>query len=46
MNEDFEVLQHDWEFNQLLALASQMEPLRILELGVWQGGTLTQWAGA
>ncbi len=42
MNSDFEILQHDWEFTQLLLLAGR--PKRVLELGVWQGGTLRQWA--
>ncbi len=36
-----EKLQHEWEFDQLLNLAAGAE--KVLEIGVWQGGTLYGW---
>jgi len=30
-----ETLQHDWELEQLQALARDLNPAAILEIGVW-----------
>ena len=38
-----ETLQHDWELEQLQALARGLNPFAILEIGVWDGGTLAGW---
>lgn len=38
-----EVVQKQFELDTLLALVRAAEPTRILEVGVWDGGTLRQW---
>lgn len=38
-----ETLQHPWEHTQLLDLIGT--PKRVLEIGVWDGGTLQHWLG-
>jgi len=35
--------QHPHEFDDLLALYTQLQPQRVLEIGSWHGGTLKQW---
>lgn len=35
--------QTAWELEQMLALAESLQPHRILEIGVWEGGTLWHW---
>lgn len=36
-------LQHSWEFEQLFAIWESLEPTATLEIGCWDGGTLTRW---
>ncbi len=38
-----EFAQSEWEFQQLLRILDHAKPQRILELGVWDGGTLLKW---
>ena len=38
-----EMLQVASEFDQLEALYRELKPSRVLEIGVWQGGTLKVW---
>ena len=38
-----EVGQWDNEFKALLGLYADLAPLRVLEIGTWQGGTLWYW---
>ena len=38
-----QVLQVESELEQMLALYEGRKPKRVLEIGVWQGGTLREW---
>lgn len=38
-----EVAQDMWELERLLAIAGAHKPDRVLEVGVWHGGTLQHW---
>ncbi len=43
---DVETLQHPFELDIMLALFEKQKPARVLEIGVWQGGTLWHWLQA
>lgn len=38
-----ETLQHQWELDQLQTLVRGLQPLSVLEIGIWDGGTLAGW---
>ncbi len=38
-----EVLQDQFELDRLLDIVKQKRPRRIIEIGVWDGGTLQHW---
>ncbi len=38
-----DVAQTPWELDRLLDIARAHAPLRVLELGIWEGGTLWEW---
>lgn len=38
-----DLAQTEWEFEQLLDLLIGWQPRRILEVGIWEGGTLYEW---
>lgn len=38
-----EVLQHEAELTELVALYNEVAPKRVLEIGCWDGGTLREW---
>ncbi len=40
---DVDVYQNLWELDQMLAIVEREQPLRILEVGSWEGGTLWHW---
>jgi cephalosporin hydroxylase len=35
--------QTTWELTQMVGIAADLQPDRILEIGVWEGGTLAHW---
>jgi len=40
---DVETAQEPFELEQLLVLFRELDPMRVLEVGVWHGGTLWHW---
>ncbi len=38
-----EAAQSEWEFQQLLRILDHAQPQRILEVGIYEGGTLWEW---
>lgn len=38
-----EILQNEWEFNQLLSIYKTVKPKNIIEIGSYEGGTLWHW---
>ena len=42
-NNPVHIAQHEWEFLRLLDLYRKKEPIRVLEIGTYYGGTLYNW---